>query len=177
MKEAVHTASFFNRYQQMKIFSTSLLLLALLFAGCNMSPKDFNLVFKLENLNIYNLSIEINGDKSYNIKQQNLFFDSHAKKAQINGSEGKMDDKEFKKLTEIISSSRLFEKENSYGFNKDSNITNDLLEGLNYRLNYTEGGKTKYIMIHPNLRNNDNPDDISRLIKFLIDFSSAHLKK
>jgi len=160
----------------MKIYSTTLLLLALLFSGCKTAPKDFKLVFSMENISGYKLSIEIDNDKSYHIQQQNLFFDSYAKKEQINHSEGTLSDKEFNELTKLIAGNWLFKMKNTYGFSKESNSSKDLLGGLFYHLNYTEKNRSKYILIHPNLSSN-NPKNLSRLIKFLSDFSSHHLKE
>ena len=162
----------------MKNISISLLLLALLLTGgCKTAPKDFKLVFSMENINVYKLSVEINNDKSYHIQQQNLFFDSYAKKEQINHSDGTLSDEEFSELTRLIAGNWLFKMKNTYGFNKDSNSSKDPLGNLFYHLNYTEKDKSKYILIHPNLSSDDNPKDLLRLIKFLNDFSSAHLKK
>jgi len=160
----------------MKIFSTSLLFLVFLITGCSTPTKDFNLVFTMESTDIYKLSIEINGNKSYRIQQENLFFDSHAKKERINRSEGELSNKEYKKLLQLISGSQLFECDNTYGFNQNNNTNNDPLKGIIYHLNYTEGNKAKYILIHPNPSNN-YPSDFSLLIKFLSDFSSKRIKK
>jgi len=159
----------------MKNISIPLLLLVLLFTGCKSNAKDFNLTFKMESINIYKFSIEII-NKKYSIQQENMFFDMHAKKQQINSAKGKLSSREFDYLTQLITDSRLFEMEDTYGFDQNENSTKDLLGGILYQLSYTEEGKTKYIMIHPKL-SNSYPENLGRLINYLSNFSSAHLKK
>ena len=164
----------------MKNISISLLLLALLFTGgCKTAPKEFKLVFTMESMNIYKLSVEINNDKSYHIQQQNQFFDTFAKKGQINHSDGKLSDEEYNELIRLIGGNWLFNMKDTYGFSSSSDSVKSPspLGNLFYHLDYTENNKSKYILIRPNLSSDDNPKDLLRLIKFLNDFSSAHLKK
>ena len=160
----------------MKTFSIPLLLWAFLLAGCQSNPKDFKLVFTIESLNAYKVSIEIDNDKSYRIQQQNLFFDAHAKKAHINKYEGKLTDEDFKELTVLINRSRLFEMKNTYGFIEQENSDDDPLDGLMFHLNYTEGSKSKYILIHPNPVDT-YPKDFSDLINFLSNHTSTYSKQ
>lgn len=160
----------------MKAFSISLFFFVFLFAGCKTAPKDFTLVFKMDRPKIYKSSIEINQDKSYHIQQQNMIFDLSADKTQDNSSEGKLSDEEFSELTSLLAGGELFKMENTYGFDKDSNSDKDPLGGLIYHLNYKEGEKEKYILIHPN-PSADYPKNLSKLIKFLNDFTSHHIKK
>ncbi|MCL1932534.1 MAG: hypothetical protein FWF53_01785 [Candidatus Azobacteroides sp.] len=152
-----------------------LLLPILLLAGCTTNPKDFKLIFTMESINAYKLSIEISNDKSYRIRQQNLFFDAYVKKEQINSAEGKLTDEEFSELTKRITDSRLFTMKNTYGFsNKDD--SKDPLESLIYQIDYTEGSKSKFILIHPN-PDDAYPGNLSKLINFLSNYTSAHLQK
>lgn len=162
----------------MKKFSTFGLLLAILWlTGCKSSLKDFNLDFTMESVNNYRLSIEIRNDGSYHIQQQNVLFDIYAKKEQINHSEGKLTDAEFNELIKLIADSRIFKMKNTYGFNeqKSYNDSDDPLRGLIYRLNYTEGNKSKYLLVHPN-SNDPYSKHFSKLIGFLSNYASNHLK-
>jgi len=159
----------------MKNFSIPFLLFVLLFAGCTTTPKDFKLAFTMESIKNYKLFVEINSDKSYHIKQQNLLFDAHAEKAHVNASDGTLSDEEFNELTGLITGKWLFKMGNTYGIKKNIDSSQDPFDGLFYHLSYTEGSKAKYILIHPTL-SNDNPKKLSLLIKFFNDFSSKHLQ-
>jgi len=161
----------------MKFFSTFSLLLSLfLFTGCNSTPKDFKLAFTMESRNVYKSTIEINNDSSFHIQQENLYFDAQVKKQQINSSEGKLSDKEFNDLTRLVSRCRFFELKNTYGFNKSDTTNNNPFIGLLYHLKYSEENKAKSMLLRPD-PSDKIPENVSRLIKFLNDFSSDHLKK
>jgi hypothetical protein len=157
----------------MKKFSALLLLLILMLAGCKSEPKDFKLSFTMESLKSYKLSIEISSDKSYSIKQENLFFDLFAKKEQINSSQGKLTDEEFKELTNLIAHARLFEMKDVYGFDKKKPAGGDAFEGFIYQMDYTEGSKSKYILIRPN-PTNTYPGKFPQLMSFLSNYISKH---
>lgn len=156
----------------MKYFSTPALLLMLLLAGCSTKPKEFALIYTMESELNYRISLEIGKDKSYQIRQQNLFFDSHARRAQINTSEGQMTDEEYDQLSELIAGSQLFKMKNEYGFNKGANPDNPL-EGLTYQITYTAGRKTKYISIRVD-PNDRYPENFLQLLRFLSNFQSQH---
>ena len=158
----------------MKTYSIQLLLLALLLAGCKTEPKNFNLLFKMESLGAYKVWLEINSDKSYSIKQQDLVFDGHAKKTRLNKAQGVLTDEEFAKFTDLLTHSPLLKMKDAYGFDEDS--PNDPFVGLIYYLTYTEGSKTKYISLQPK-PNISFPGKFSQLINFLINYSSDHLEK
>jgi len=159
----------------MKTFSVQFLFLILLLSGCTTTPKNFKLIFTMESIKVYKASIELNSDKSYQILQQNLFFDAHAGEERVNKTEGKLTDEEFDELTKRIADSRLFKMKNVYGFNKKES-NNDPLEGLLYRLDYTEENKIKYILIHPNPAD-AYPKGVSQLINFLSNCIAEHSKK
>jgi len=156
----------------MKYFATPALLLMLLLAGCSTEPEEFTLIYTMESAQNYKISIEIGKDKSYQIRQQNLFFDSHAGKAQINTSDGQMSDEDHALLTELVAGSRLFRMKNEYGFEQKPNPNNPL-EGLIYQLTYTQGKKTKYISVRvdPSHR---YPDNFLQLLRFLSNYTSQN---
>jgi len=161
----------------MKTFSIQILLLALLLAGCktNTEPKNFNLVFRIESLSAYKISMEIKDDKTYSINQQNKYFDSFAGKARPNTAQGRLTDGEFAELTNLLAQSPLFKMKDNYGFD-EKNSPNDPYDGLIYYLTYTEGDKTKFITIQPNGAHS-YPGKFPQLIKFLSDYTSRHLQK
>ena len=154
-----------------------LLLLALLLAGCNTKtePTNFNLVFAMESANNYKVSLEINSDKKFSIKQQNLYFDSFAGEERINTVQGELTGDEFAELMKMLTNTPLLKMKETYGFDKRTS-PNDPFIGLVYYLTYTEGSKTKYIAVQPNA-SNKYPGKFPQLIKFLSNYSSHQLKK
>lgn len=130
----------------------------------------------MESAKIYKLTIEMNSDKSYHIKQQNLFLDAHAEKAQIHSSDGNLSDEEFNQLTGLIANSRIFHLNDTYGFKIKNVPTENPLNGTIYHLNYTEGKKEKYILIQPNPLDT-YPKNAALLIQFLNNFASNHIPK
>ena len=158
----------------MKYISTFLVFLSFIFAGCNTQPpQDFTLVFTMESILIYKVSIKIDKDKTYRISQQNMLFDSNPE--DINKIfEGTMTDEEHSELSELIMQSRLFRMKNSYGFDKEPDTQNPL-DGLIYQLSFTQGKKTKYISIRVNAKDT-YPETFLRLIGFLNDYISVGQK-
>ena len=162
-----------NHCFKMKNISTLVLFLMLLLAGCSTKPKDFQLIFTIESIESYKISIEINQDKSFLIQQQNLFFDAHANKERINTSQGKMTDEEFAELQELIAESRLFKMKDAYGFNGEADGLDSLFGNLMYQIYYKEGKKAKYISIRPN-PSDTYPEKFPMLLNFLNSYISGH---
>jgi len=156
----------------MKYFAIPALLLILLLAGCQTKPEEFTLVYTMESVGNYKISIEIGKDKSYYIRQQNIFFDTFAGKERINSSQGKMTDEEFDQLSELVAGSRLFKMKDEYGFSQVDNPDNPY-NGLVYQLIYTKGRKTKYISIRDN-ESELYPDIFLQLLRFLSNYVSEH---
>ena len=109
--------------------------------------------------------IEIMKDKTYQIRQQNIFFDIHAGRERINTSEGTLTEDEYAELSKLVASSRLFKMKDTYGFDKESNPDNPYDDVL-YQLICTEGKKTKYISIRSN-ENDRFSEPFLQLIRFL----------
>jgi len=157
----------------MKYTLTSVLFLLLLLTGCQTKPKEFiTLSLSVETVGVYKFSIEINNDKSYQIRKQNIFFDKIAKEERINTSQGYLTDDEFEQLTKLIAASRLFKMKDAYGFNQGPNPDNPLEEIIS-QLIYTEGTKTKYISIRSN-SNDRYSEKFLQLIRFLSNYISEH---
>ena len=145
----------------------------LLFSGCQPKPKDFTaLSFNVESIGNYKFSIEIREDKSYHIRQQNIFFDTFAGREQINTAEGQMSVEEYDRLSELVARSRLFRMKDEYGFDKIPDPDNPL-DGLIYQLVYTEGKKIKYISIRV-ISTDRYPDNFLQLLRFLSNYISEH---
>ena len=173
MREGVFkTPSLFYTFKNMKYFSTHLFLLILLLAGCRATPEEFTLVYSMESMSNYKMSIEIDKDKNYSIRKQNIFFDSYARKERINTSEGKMTDEEYAILTKLIARSRLFRMKDAYGFGQEIDPDNPF-DGLIYQLTYTKGKKTKYISIRTNPKDSF-PEPFRQLIRFLSNYISKN---
>ena len=161
----------------MKKISILFLLPVLFLAGCTTTtPKDFNIVFTMESIRSYKQTIEIGSDKSYSIRQRDMYFDSYAQKSQINTAQGKLTDEEYAELTKLVADSRIFNMKDVYGFQKTDSTTAAPFEGIMYQLKYTEGNKTKTILIRPN-KDNTYPGKFPQLLQFLGAYLSEHLQK
>ena len=157
----------------MKYTLASVLFLLLLLTGCQTKPKEFiTLSLSVETVGIYKFSIEINNDKTYQIRKQNIFFDKIAKEERINTSQGYLTDEEFDHLSELITASRLFKMKDDYGFDQEPNPDN-LYDDLIYQLIYTEGTKTKYISIRSNSSDRYSKKFL-QLLRFLSNYLSEH---
>ena len=159
-------------HKTMKYISTLLPFLILLFSGCHSKPEEFTLIYTMESTGNYKISIEIDKDKNFTVRQQNIFFDNLAGKEQINTAEGKMIDEDHAELTELIYRSRLFNMEDAYGFKQNVDL-DDPFGGFIYQLTYTEGKKTKYISIRTN-ETDRFPEPFLQLINFLSNYMSKH---
>ena len=154
----------------MKYSATILFFIMILIAGCDTIPEEFSIIYSMESAGNYKISIEIDKDKNYSVRQQNMFFDFQAGKERINTSEGKLSDDEYAALAELIFRSRLFKMKDAYGFEQEANLDNPL-DGFIYQLSYTEGKKTKYISIRSN-SNDSFPEPFLQLLRFLSSFAS-----
>jgi hypothetical protein len=127
----------------------------------------------MESIQNYKASIEISHDKSYSIQQQNIFFDTFAGKEQINTAQGKMTDEAFAELTSLLAHTPIFKMKNVYGFEKkEGNPFDDML----YQLKYTEGNKSKTILIRPNPANSYS-GQFPKLLSFMSNYISGHISK
>jgi len=156
----------------MKYLSTASLLLLFLLSGCHSKPEEYILVFTIESVNNYKVSIDIEKDKSYQIRKQNIFLDMHARKEQIQTSNSVFSEDEYAELSELVAGSRLFKMKDAYGFEQEPNPDNPL-DDLIYQLTYTEGRKTKYISIRTNSTDRF-PDTFLKLLRFLSQYISTH---
>jgi len=154
------------------ILPATALLLMFLFSGCNRQPEQFALTYTMESAENYKMSIEIDKDRRYLIRQQNIFFDKYAGIERINTSEGQMTDEEYDQLSELVSVSRLFKMKDAYGFKQESDPDNPF-DGFIYQIIFTEGKKTKYISIRDNPTNRF-PDTFLQLLRFLSNYMSDH---
>jgi hypothetical protein len=158
----------------MKVSTSYIVLLLLLLTGCRSEPKDFTLSFVMESIDNYKLSIETGNDKSYHIRQQNLYLDAHANQEHINTSQGRMTDEEFAELKELIAGSRLFKMKDSYGFGEDKDDI-DPFSIIIYTLHYTEGSKEKFITLRFNAQDK-YPEKFPELIRFLAQYASQKIE-
>ena len=158
----------------MKYSATILFFIMILIAGCDTIPEEFSIIYSMESAGNYKISIEIDKDKNYSVRQQNMFFDFQAGKERINTSEGKLSDDEYAALAELIFRSRLFKMKDAYGFEQDAN-PDDPFNDFIYQLTYSEGGKTKYISIRSNPKDTYSKSFL-QLVSFLSRYASEHLE-
>ena len=153
----------------MKYIPTSVLLLILFLTGCD-KPKEFTLIFTMESVNNYKISMELDKDKNYLIRQQFIFFDTYAGRERINTSEGRMTDEDYEQLSELVSSSRLFKMKDAYGFDREADEDSQHIDVI-FQLIYAEGRKIKYISIRTNPADRF-PESFLQLLTFLNNYVS-----
>jgi hypothetical protein len=147
----------------------------ILLCGCRSTPTDFSLFFTVESVDIYTLSLEIQKDKFYYIRQQNIYLDKNDGQEHISTSQGIMSEEDFANLRQLIAKSSLFNLKDSYGFDQEDE-KNDPLSDLVYQLTYTQGKKNKFITLR--LKPDDKyPESLIQLIQFLSQFTSKNLVK
>lgn len=126
----------------------------------------------METVGSYKMSFELKKDKTYQIRQQNIYFDQYARENRINTSEGKLSDEEFDQLSELIFASRLLKMNDAYGFDQEPDPDNPFGD-LIYQIIYKEGRKTKYISIRSNEKDKF-PEPFLQLLRFLSNCISKH---
>ncbi len=158
-----------------EIFIALILLtsIAVFFTGCNSKNSnteieltDFTYSFSMENTGNFRVELVVNNDSTYNVKQQNMFFDRYAKSNNDDISEGKLTEDEFVKLKSLLENSDIYNLNDSYGF--DENSDNSTV----YTINLTEGEKTKFVVI-----NAEANQGFSKEFTDLFEYSSAIMSK
>lgn len=139
--------------------------------GCRKAVEDFSFSYSMESVNNYKVIVAFqSSDKSYRIEETNFFMDNHANRKAPSIREGVMTDSECREVAKLLSASKLFEMEDSYGFEQEYNRE---LGDIMYQIAYKSGGKEKFISI----RNSERqlfPSPFLKLLKYANSFVSAH---
>lgn len=127
----------------------SFIFVVLLF-GCNGKGgdngsshlKNYTYRFSMENSGNYKVDFQMNPDSTFQIEQQNYFFDRQAGTNTPHSKQGVLSAEEFSRLNQLVIESDIFGLDDSYGF--DENSDNSII----YTVELHQGEKVKYVTIN-----------------------------
>jgi len=159
----------------MRLFIISILFAVFLFAGCQTNPKAFSLGFTIESVNVYSLSVEIDKDRNYRIRQQSMLAGNIDPNENDNTSLGIISEEDYAKLSELIAGSRVLKMKNNYGIiDVDSINPDEAFSEISYHFIFREGRKNKHVAFRL-VPSEKYPEKLIELIFFLSDFISTNL--
>ena len=82
--------------------------------------EEFTYTFSMESVGNYKVDFQMNPDSTFQIEQQDYFFDRYAKKSSPNIRQGTLSSEEFAKFDKLIRESDLYSMEDSNGFDEIS---------------------------------------------------------
>lgn len=152
-----------------KILSTILVLFLLSsLTSCDDKLEEFSFTYTLENINNYKVVCTFNSDKEFLIEEYNYFFDRMARKHEPKEIAGKLSEEEFKFIKSKIEDSRIFDLDNSYGFDQKSDIV--------FQINLEANGKDKFVLMKE-LNEDVLPANLIQLIKYSNEFIAKSKKE
>lgn len=154
----------------MKINGLLLLFACILLVGCHSEPKEFTYTFTMESADAYKLSLTIDQNKRYTLQEQYIFFDRRANQANPKLKEGSLSEEEFSEFKKQLSESKLFNMQDSYGFDKEED---QAIHDVLYHIIYKADGKEKFISIQLD-DSNQFPLAFVKLIEWTNSFISQY---
>ena len=155
------------------------LILFVLLLGCNSKNgendrnrlaemEEYSYMFSMESVGNYKVDLQLNTDSTYQIEQYNYFFDRHARTNTPNIRQGKLTSEEFVKIDKLIRESDLYNMDDSYGF--EDNSDNSII----YIIKLQEGDVPKYVSINAG-SNHRFTKEFTELIEFTTEFINSKL--
>jgi len=138
--------------------------------SCRKGVENFSFSYSMESVNNYKVSVSFQSDKTYRIEEINFFMDNHANRRAPVIREGVMTDSEYNELAKLLSASDLFGMADSYGFEKEYDRD---LGDIMYQLDFTSGGREKFISIRNSERQLFSAPFL-QLLKYLSAFIGSH---
>ncbi len=130
--------------EQMKTFFKTtfpLLLTVVLLTRCGGSePKNFAYTYVLESTRTYRLFFSLDSEKHYVVEKQNIRFEQY----EPYRAEGTLTDEEYARFKSLLAKSKLFDMNNSYGFEKEPDQP---VADMIYQIAYQADGREKFITI------------------------------
>lgn len=157
------------KYKLLVIF-----LSALLFTCCKNNPeiKDFTYKYSMESSGNFKIEFQLNPDSTYQIVQNNYFFDRYEGVNHPLESTGSLSKDEFKEFRKLIQNSNIYSMKDSYGFSENENIDNSIL----YIIELIRNGQSKYVSVNASTQQNF-PTEFTRLIEYTNKFINANMNK
>lgn len=134
-------------------------VLSILFLGCNSKNsessrgsltemEEYTYKFSMESLGNYKVDFQLNPDSTYQINQQNYFFDRYSGTGNPTSRQGKLTADEFDQFDKLVRESDLYGMDDSYGF--DDNTDSSIM----YIIELREGENVKYVSVNPEVAHN-----------------------
>ncbi len=154
---------------------TILSVMLICLSGCSNKKEfeEFSFTYSMESVDNYKMVVTFDSDQNYKLEEYNYFFDNMANKKDPKISEGKLTDKEFGEIQKLLSKSKLFEMEDSYGFDKEYNRD---LGDIMYQVSFSTKDKDKFISIRTTENQQFSSGFIS-LIGYINTFINSHKKE
>ena len=130
--------------------------------------EEFTYKFSMESVGNYKVDFQMNPDSTFQIEQQDYFFDRYAKKSSPNIRQGTLSSEEFAKFDKLIRESDLYSMEDSYGF--DENSDNSII----YLVELKDGDEVKYVSINVETEHRFS-NEFTELIEFTTGFMNSKL--
>ena len=130
--------------------------------------EEFTYKFSMESVGNYKVDFQLNPDSTFQIEQQNYFFDRYAKKNAPNSRQGTLSSEEFARFDKLIRESDLYSMDDSYGF--DENSDNSII----YLVELQGGDDVKYVSINVETEHRFSYE-FTELIEFTTGFMNSKL--
>ena len=124
-----------------KLFILTALFFLLI--SCKKESNSFTLNYSIESISNYKLTVLLSSDKTFEITEDNLYFNKFERKSNPITTKGTLSESEFASLKKILQNSSLYDLEDTYGFD-DKNENNLILS----QILITNGQKEKNISIN-----------------------------
>ncbi|MBF6597375.1 MAG: hypothetical protein ITF98_04020 [Fermentimonas sp.] len=155
------------------------LVISFVLLGCNSKKnendrtrlaemEEFTYKFSMESVGNYKVDFQLNPDSTFQIEQQDYFFDRYAKKSSTNSRLGTLSSEEFAKFDKLIRESDLYSLVDSYGF--DENSDNSIV----YLVELHSGDDVKYVSINVETEHRFS-NEFTELIEFTTMFMNSKL--
>lgn len=142
--------------------------------GCNEDTGLTNYTYRysVESINNFKVELQLNPDSTYQIGRHNYFFDRYKGESQPKYKRGLLTGTEFDTFTNLINRSGLEKMDDSYGFDHNATVENDLV----YMIELKQSETSKFVVV--NAESNDPlPEKFDRLIVFTSDFINDKLNE
>lgn len=146
----------------------SIFLSLLWLNACNHDPDlgKFTYTYSMESINNFRVDFQLNPDSTWQIGRYNFFFDRFDDKQAPQLLNGKLTEEEYNRFSKLISDSRLGEMGDSYGFDKEEVIGNDIV----IMFSLIRGDESKFVSIRE-----DSEEQFTKGFRALISFTGQFL--
>ncbi len=138
--------------------------------GCKESPGpvNFTYTYSMESLHNFKVEFRINPDSTWDIARYNNFFDRRGDDSTALLVRGKLTSDEFDKFRKLIRDSDFHHMDDSYGFEGEESIGNDII----YMLSLTQDEESKFVSIRE-----DAGYQFTKEFRALIKFTGDYLNE